>query len=237
MSLETRAPEVASSRTCADLCEMTSTSRNDVRAAVISSAIPSPRLTSEGSGSRERNGKTAIEGRSVTQFVGPAYRISEFEEHAVSADRAGEIAQRLRAEIDHGALWLWKLFVHRVGDEDLARLCYLLQPRGNIHLIAVDVVRIEQHVAKADADPDENGAVTTARAFLRLQRALDVDSAPDRIGIAWENGEEAVTSPFDRITRRPVEGRADEVVAQSLQALERFLLGAFHQTGVSRNIR
>jgi hypothetical protein len=128
------------------------------------------------------------------------------------------------------------LLVRARRERDAARLAHALQPRGDVHAVAVDVVALDQHVAEVDADAEHQAPLRRlARAALE-HRALHLRRAPHRVDHARELGEQPVAGGLEDAPAVLGDRRVDEPRAQRLQARERaFLVGA-HQAAEADDV-
>ena len=126
-------------------------------------------------GKRQRR-RRAVAGRSA---------LRSRQRHPVDANRPGNVAQRLRAQIlERGRKLARRLVVNGAGHIELARCAQRLEPGRDIHAVAVDVVALDNDVADIDADAELDPAriadigVAAAQGRQNRQRAIDrVDGA------------------------------------------------------------
>ena len=103
------------------------------------------------------------------------------------------LAQGLEDEVELAA----DVVVDRPRDQDAARLGKLLQARGDVDAVAVDVLAVDDHVAEVDADAELEPVLGRQGGVALAQGLLDVDSAGQRLDDAREVGQHAVTRRAD----------------------------------------
>ena len=152
-----------------------------------------------------------------------AIRRPPVQDHAPSLDRLGDVLDPLLAHRREGELEpLAQLLAHLAGDADPARLGQALQPRGDVHAVAVDVpVGLVDDVAQVDADPEADALVLGHRRLALGHALLDRDRAGDRIDDAGELDKAAVAHELDDAAVVLGDERLDELLAVRLEPLER----------------
>jgi hypothetical protein len=127
--------------------------------------------------------------------------------------------------------------VGRAREDDSARLSELLQPRGDVHAVAVEVaVLLEHHVTEIDTDTEPNALVLRHILLPLGHAALDGDGAGDRVDHGGELTQGAVAHELDDAA--PVLGkeRLDERFAVALESLEGAGLVALDEPGVADHV-
>ena len=119
---------------------------------------------------------------------------------------------------------------------DAAGIRQRLDPGGDIHAIAIDVVAIDDDVTDIDADPELYPTVFGAVRIAFANLLLDLDRAGDSVHGARELHQRAVTHEFDRPARMGRDQRIDEVAPDGLQTGERPGLVDTHEARVSDHI-
>jgi hypothetical protein len=77
---------------------------------------------------------------------------------------------------------------------DADRFRETLQPRCDVHSIAVDLRALDHHVAEVHADAKLHSALGCEAGVLSLESALDIDGAIHRLDHACELREHTVSS-------------------------------------------
>ena len=113
------------------------------------------------------------------------------------------------------------------GNADAARLGQWLQARRNIDAIAVDVVAVDDDVAKVDADPQRDAR--TVRLHLAMHRSLNCQGTADGIDDAGKLDQGAVAHELDDAATVGSDGGIEDDFTVSLQSGQRAgLVGAHH---------
>jgi len=81
---------------------------------------------------------------------------------------------------------------HHLADADAARFCEPLQPRGDIHAVAEDVVLFNDYVAKVDANAEPDPALFSDLGLPVDHPTLDPDGAAHGVHHTRELRQEAV---------------------------------------------
>ena len=159
--------------------------------------------------------------------------------HAINPNRPRDVLDvALAEELDGAADPALEVVVGGAGERDAARLAQLLQARGDIHPIAVDVpARFTDDVAQIDADPEAD-ALLLGHARLAVRHAvLDRDGAGHRIDDAVELAQRAVAHEVDDAAVVLGDKRLDELPAVRLEARERAGLVRLNQPRVADHVR
>ena len=76
-------------------------------------------------------------------------------ENAIPSYRVDDVLQVLLAEaVEADGQLVVHLIVDRAGDQDSPRVGQLLQSRGDIDAVAINIVALHHHVAEMDPDAD-----------------------------------------------------------------------------------
>jgi len=89
------------------------------------------------------------------------------------------------------------VIINGLRNADRARLGECLEPGGDVDAIAKDVVAVDDHVAKIDANPQLQAALGRDRVVDRARGALHLDSAVQRIDNARKIRQHAITCGAD----------------------------------------
>ena len=111
-----------------------------------------------------------------------------------------------------------------LGDANASRLSQRLQPRRDVHPIAVDVVWFSDHVAQVDADAKPYAPLLGHRGFALDHPALDLRSAADRVHHARKLREEAVAGVLYDPTAVFDDFRLDQLPEMPLEPFVRAFL-------------
>jgi hypothetical protein len=142
------------------------------------------------------------------------------------------LAQIRKAEIDLVA----HLVAHDPADADPARLGQRLQPRGDIDAVAVNVILLEDDVAKIDADAKLDAAFLGDAVIAQRHLALQFDRAAHCIDDARKLGQQPVAGSFDDATAMLGDLGVRHFAAQRRQGSVRALLVLAHQPRIAHDI-
>jgi len=120
-------------------------------------------------------------------------------QHAIGAHRFGDVLDPLlTAEIEFGIELAANMIIGGAGDDDAAGLRQALQAVCDVHAVAVNVVTLDDHVAKIDADAEIHPAVRghTRRSFGL--GALDLDRTVQGLNCAGELDQKPVAHGLDQ---------------------------------------
>jgi hypothetical protein len=96
---------------------------------------------------------------------------------------------------DHAAA-MTQVIAYSPRNADLAAFDQTLEPSGDVHAVAKNIVVLDHNIADIDADPEAPPAPFRL-AFIRLlERRLDLDRAANRVEHAAEFGEHAIPAVF-----------------------------------------
>ena len=156
---------------------------------------------------------------------------------AQHADGAGDVLDRLRAEVVEGGGDLARhMVVGRARDGDPARLGQRLDARGDVHPVAVDVVFLDDDVAHIDADADEDARRLGEPLVAARQFGLHVERMAD--GVDRAGNSTSVPSPVVLTMRPPycaILGCSSSAL-QRPDARERPRLVGLHQSRVADDV-
>ena len=89
------------------------------------------------------------------------------------------------------------MFINGIGNEHPSRLSQRLQSPGDIHPIPEDVLRLGNHVAEVDPDPELDPFLRRGARVPLGHFPLHLDGATDRVHHAGELAEEPVAGVLD----------------------------------------
>src|SRR5882672_8975287 len=144
--------------------------------------------------------------------------------HGVSYVLELFVAQRLVANNE----LVLDLLVDSAGDVNTPRLAQGLQPRRDIHAVAEDVILIDDHVAKIDADTILNLLIAGFSKITRRHALLNYDRAAHRFERTVEHGEKAIPHVLDDPSSMLRDSRVDRIAEEALNAGMRSLLILTH---------
>jgi antitoxin PrlF len=114
------------------------------------------------------------------------------------------------------------MLAHRRRDAHPAGLRQCLQAGGDIDGIAEEIAVLDHHVADMDADAEQQPAIQGQALVFHRDRLLDRERTGERLGDAWELGQDRRQPPLD-----PLRHRRARVTAVSDHSLsERAVLNA-----------
>jgi hypothetical protein len=124
-----------------------------------------------------------------------------------------------------------------IRDADAARRGQALETRRDVDAVAVDVVAVDDHVAKIDADAEHDALLFRQLGLPLGDALLNGGSAFDRIHHASEFDQRAVAHELDDAAVELRDLGRDEVPAQRLEARVRALLIGCHESAVADDVR
>src|SRR6516165_12636756 len=128
------------------------------------------------------------------------------------------------------------LIVDRVGDEHPTGVGQGFDPRRYVDAVAIEVVTLDDHVAKIDANAPFDAAVRGDTRVSLGHRLLHRDGTAYRIDDAGKLHQQAITRGLDDATLVLGDLRIDELAAERLEAFECPLLVRLHQPRIPRHI-
>ena len=143
------------------------------------------------------------------------------------------LAHRLEAKGD----LVLDLVVDIARDADAAGLGQLLQSRGNVHAVAIDVVVLDDDVADVDADPEHDAPVVGLIGLALGDARPGSRGAFDRVDHASELDQRTIAGELDDAAVMLGDLRLDEVLAQRFQACVRALLVGRHEPAIADDVR
>ena len=151
--------------------------------------------------------------------------------------RLGDILERLQTHIVVGDVYLAaNLPTSIVGDTDAAGVGYAFKARGDVDVIAEDVVVIKDYVADVDADPEFDPDCRGDVGVLRRHSALDFDRTARRVHRTRKLDQHAVAGGLDDAPAMRSDSGIDNDLSSCLQARQRAFLVSTHQTAVAGDI-
>src|SRR5262249_41371527 len=128
------------------------------------------------------------------------------------------------------------LLVDTAGDENVAWSGNSFQARRDVDALTVDVVRLNNHVTKMNADPIQDTLLVRQRGIAADHALLNDDCAAHGFNRAVEHGQETIARMLDGPAVMLGDGWLDEFAPMPLDAsMGSFLIHA-HQPAVSRDI-
>jgi len=157
--------------------------------------------------------------------------------HAIHSHWIGDVLHLAIAERFVSAYqFVFYLFVDAAGDVDLAGIGDTFEPSGNVDAVAVDVVYLDDNVAKIDANSIFDPMMLRQRRVAADQILLDDDAASDGFDGTVENRDEAVACGFDELPVVLDDAGFDEITLDPLDARVRSLFIDLHQPAVAGDI-
>src|SRR5215467_367413 len=120
------------------------------------------------------------------------------DDDAIDVDGSGVVLERLFARILHleGKL-VARVIEHRLRNANAARLRERLEPRGDVHSLAIEVAAIDHHIAKVDPDTKLD-ALVLRYSHVALEHALlNLDRAAYGIHNTWKLDQNAIAHRLD----------------------------------------
>lgn len=103
------------------------------------------------------------------------------------------------------------LLVNGPGNVDLPRFRKTLDPRSNVDTIAIDIIRVDDHVAEVDAEPVFDPGLSWERRIAAKQVLLDDNTAPDSLDGTVESRDEAIPCGLDQLAVMFGDARFNEI--------------------------
>ncbi|MEE8226340.1 MAG: hypothetical protein V3R30_05940, partial [Kiloniellales bacterium] len=128
------------------------------------------------------------------------------------------------------------MVMDRARDVDFPRVAQSLQPGGDIHPVAVDVVSFHNHVTQVDAHPELDPAVLWHVCIVVIHRPLNTERVADGVDRAGEFNKHAITRDFDDAPAIGSDLGVDEVRLQRPEARARPFLVGLNQPAVADHI-
>src|SRR5262249_52557909 len=126
--------------------------------------------------------------------------------------------------------------MNRSGEADPARLGHRLQPRSDVHTIAVEVTVFDDYIAEIQSYTQDDRPVLWQRRVCLLHPILDIDCALNRINGARELGQGAVTHDPNDTAAVFGEQRFENCFAPVSQRGHRTDLVPLHEPAVADHI-
>src|SRR6185436_9008814 len=123
-----------------------------------------------------------------------------------------------------------------VGYANPARLRDALEPRGDVHAVAENIVVLDDDVADMNADADLDPLVGRDRSIAFGHTALNLDGAARRIDRAAEFDQDAIAGPLDDAAAVLGDLGLQEFAAMGVQSLQRAFLVGSHQPAVAHDV-
>ena len=128
------------------------------------------------------------------------------------------------------------LIEHLTCDRDPARIGQWLDPRGDVHAIAHNVVPAVQHIAQVNANSNLQMSICRSAQVAPGQRLLEFDRAIHRGHRAGELNQKAIANRFYLLSLM-FEERGPQERAVFLEQLQRQPLIALRQRAVAHHVR
>ena len=127
--------------------------------------------------------------------------------------------------------------MHGARNHDAARRRFRLQPRRDVHAIAVEIVAIDDQVAEVQADAEHDGGVLGLVPVGLGHGLLELDGGAQRIDGAGELDQRAVAGQLDQPAAMAGQHRLEPLLAMLPQPRKRAALIPAHQPRVAHDIR
>src|SRR6516225_9249559 len=148
-----------------------------------------------------------------------------------------DVLERLLAQIiDVEGNLAASVIEDRLRYADAARLRQSLQPRRNVHPVAIEVAPLDYHIAKVDPDAEFYSFLRSHIGIACAHALLDLDRATYRIHDTWKLNEDAITHRFHDATAVLLVLRVDQFSAILLEAGKRAGLIRTHQPAITGDI-
>ncbi len=159
------------------------------------------------------------------------------QQHAPGLDRLGDVLDSLRAHRSEGEVEaLAHPLAHLARDAHPAGLGQPLEPGGDVDAIAIDVLALDNDVAKVNPDAEAD-ALGLGEVRLPPRHALlDRDRAGDGVHHARELAEHAVARQLDDPAAVLGDERLDQLLAVGLQPGQRAGLVLTHEPRVADHV-
>ncbi len=128
------------------------------------------------------------------------------------------------------------LLVHTARNVDVARLGELLEPCRDVDTLAVDIVRLDDHVTEIDADAETNPVIVGHVKISANHALLDYDRAAYRFDRTVEHGKKAVAAGPDQPPAMLGDRGVDQLAQQSLHPQVGPSLVNSHETRITRDV-
>ncbi len=129
------------------------------------------------------------------------------------------------------------LVMNGPGNVDAARIGHCLQPGRDIHPVAIDVVAVDRHIAKIDADAELDPLPFRHAGIAIGDCLLNLAGGPHRLHDARKFREQAIAHELDDAPMMLCDLRTDQLGAERLQRRQRAILVGPDQTRVANDIR
>src|ERR1700683_1426166 len=127
-------------------------------------------------------------------------------------------------------------FIDDRGDANASRLGEWLKPRGDVDAVAVNVLALNNDIAKIDADAQHDRGRCATRLGRQGGRALDSQRTVHGIDHAAEFDNGAVADQFDDPAVMGGDGGVEDDLAMPFQGTERAGLVGAHQPGIADHV-
>ena len=184
------------------------------------------------------NGRIAIDGRS-RPFVGIVVGAGRVPCRCITNAWMGRL-RFFGIEITDADNRRRDLAGNRLGDNarnhDAPGFGVLLKPRRDIHAVAKNVVLLDDDIREVEPHPEQDRVIGGPIAIGRHRLLLDRQAAVRGADRAPECGKEAIPGMLDQRSVMLRERRQHNLLVDLHQASVSLLLGALHQSRITRNI-
>src|SRR5262249_3040511 len=130
-----------------------------------------------------------------------------------------------------------QVVVRLAGNVDPAWLGNGLEPGGDIHAVTIDVITVDDDIAKIDTDAKLDAFVATDRCVATVHFTLHLHAAAHGIDYAWELDQDAITGGLDHAATVLCDLRIDQLVAVRFKTCKRTLLIRTHEPTKAGHVR
>jgi hypothetical protein len=142
--------------------------------------------------------------------------------NAIGADRAGNVLERLLADVLEGEVEAARGVLLNPGrDADAAGLGQPVETGGDVDAVAEDIAILDHNVADIDADAELDAAICRHRGVALGQSRLYLGRASESVDDAGELDQQAVAGGLDDAAPMPGDPRIDELGAERPEPTER----------------
>ena len=152
--------------------------------------------------------------------LGTGRRRRRIQGHAIDADRLQDVLDLVLAEAFEPEIQpVSHALEGRRGQADVARLYELFDPKGDVDVVAVDVVGLDDDLADIDPDPVIQARILVLRVPPAGLLGLDVDGALDGIDDTREFDQETVACLLDQPAAETTDSRLEQLAVIPLEVI------------------
>jgi hypothetical protein len=129
------------------------------------------------------------------------------------------------------------LAVGTVGERNTAGFGNLLQPRGQVHAVAIQVVAVDDHITQIDPDAILDAVLGALLEIGGRDGGLYHNSPFSRVHDARELREQPIADDLDDTAAVFLDLRCDQVLISGLETRVRTGLVDLHEAGVANHVR